>query len=329
MSETLVEIQNLKTYFYPRRAGLKSRRNPVRAVDGISFSIQTGETYGLVGESGCGKSTIGRSILRLVEPTAGSIIYAGQDVRAADSGELRNLKRSMQMVFQDPYSALNPRMMIRDIVAEPLIVHRLARHGEARDRAAELLDHCGIPPRALRRFPNEFSGGQRQRIVIARALATRPSFIVADEAVSALDVSIQAQILNLLMNLQREFRLTYLFISHDLAVVRSTTTRIGVMYLGKLVEESTTTAFFDGPLHPYSRALLSAVPADHPRDKKPRIILKGDPPSPKNSLPGCRFHTRCPMAQEVCRRREPRLTNYGEGRRVACHFAENSQLTRR
>lgn len=321
MSEKLLEVENLRTYFSGRRPLFSGRKPQVRAVDGVSFSISQGESYALVGESGCGKSTTGRSILRLVQPTGGAIRFDGRDVMAASRVELRSMRREMQMVFQDPYSSLDPRMRVQDIVAEPLIVHRLASRAEAAEQARKILDHCGIPGGSVRRFPSEFSGGQRQRIVIARALVTKPRFIVADEPVSALDVSIQAQILNLLQDLQAEYSLTYLFISHDLAVVRTVTDRIAVMYLGKLVEEADTARFFSGPLHPYSQALLSSVPRDHPRQLTSRVILSGSLPSAANPPPGCRFHTRCPMAAEKCKTMEPELAQAAEGHRVACHFA--------
>ncbi|MCE1196444.1 ATP-binding cassette domain-containing protein, partial [bacterium] len=321
MSPALVEIENLRTYFRGRHQLFGERKPDIRAVDGVSFSIAAGESYALVGESGCGKSTTGRSILRLVQPTSGTIRFGGRDVIAAAPAELRGMRREMQMIFQDPYSSLNPRMRAQDIVAEPLIVHGLASGAEATAQARKILDRCGIPEGSARRFPSEFSGGQRQRIVIARALVTKPRFIVADEPVSALDVSIQAQILNLLQDLQAEYSLTYLFISHDLAVVRTVTDRIAVMYLGKLVEEADTERFFAGPLHPYSQALLSSVPRDHPRRETNRIILSGTLPSAANPPDGCRFHTRCPVAGANCQSGEPGLIAVAPGPRVACHRA--------
>jgi oligopeptide/dipeptide ABC transporter ATP-binding protein len=320
VSANLVEVENLRTSYRGRRQLFGGRRPETRAVDGVSLSIRSGESYALVGESGCGKSTTGRSILRLVQPTSGSIVFGGRDVMAASRAELRSMRREMQMVFQDPYSSLDPRMRVRDIVAEPLIVHGLASSAEAVTQALVLLEHCGVPASSARRFPHEFSGGQRQRIGIARALVTRPRFIVADEPVSSLDVSIQAQILNLLQDLQAEFRLTYLFISHDLAVVRSVTDRISVMYLGKLVEETETVRFFAGPLHPYSRALLSSVPRDHPKRETSRVILSGSLPSAANPPAGCRFHPRCPVAVAKCRSVEPEMAEVAEGHRVACHL---------
>ncbi len=316
----LVDVRDLATHFSSPGLSIGRKRRTVRAVDGVSFRVAPGETYALVGESGCGKSTTGRSILRLVEPTAGSVRFDGVEVLKDRGAAIRRLRGQMQIVFQDPYSALNPRMRVEDVVAEPLVVHGLARGREARREARSLLKRCGIAESQARRFPHEFSGGQRQRIVIARALAVRPSFVVADEPVSALDVSIQAQILNLLSELQTEYGLTYLFISHDLAVVRLVADTVGVMYLGKIVEEAPPETFFSGPLHPYSQALLSAVPRAHPREKTRRIVLGGELPSAADPPPGCRFHTRCPYAMEVCRRLTPRLKTHPDGRRVACHL---------
>jgi oligopeptide/dipeptide ABC transporter ATP-binding protein len=325
VSPDLVVVRDLRTTFRGRYQLLGGKRPEIHAVDGVSFSVRRGESYALVGESGCGKSTTGRSILRLVQPAAGSVTFDGRDVTAASRAELRSLRREMQMVFQDPHGSLNPRMRIEDIVAEPLIVHRLAAGRRAVEQARRILDHCGIPEGSARRFPHEFSGGQRQRIVIARALVTRPRFIVADEPVSALDVSIQAQILNLLQELQAELSLTYLFISHDLAIVRTVTDRIAVMYLGKLVEETETARFFRGPLHPYSQALLSSVPRDHPRGRTSRTILSGNLPSIANPPPGCRFHTRCPVVTDTCRVVEPQMVQAAEGHRVACHLVRGSR----
>jgi oligopeptide/dipeptide ABC transporter ATP-binding protein len=315
MNQPLVEVDRLTTVFRGRRTLGRPLGADIRAVDGVSFAIVEGESYALVGESGCGKSTTGRSLLRLVEPTGGTVTFDGIDVRSATSSGLRALRRQMQMVFQDPYSALNPRMRIQDIVAEPLVVHGLARGAAALDQARAILDHCGLPASAGARFPSEFSGGQR-------ALVTKPRFIVADEPVSALDVSIQAQILNLLQDLQAEFRLTYLFISHDLAVVRTVSDRVAVMYLGQIVEEAETRRFFAGPRHPYSQALLSSVPREHPRQVTNRTILTGVLPSAADPPPGCRFHTRCPLVTDRCRTEAPLLRPLTAGHRVACHLEE-------
>ncbi|MDC7125197.1 MAG: ABC transporter ATP-binding protein [Spirochaetales bacterium] len=324
MCEEILSVKDLKTYFNSRTSTFLGKSPSIRAVDGINLSINAGESFGLVGESGCGKSTTGRSILRLIQPTSGSINFAGRDVMTADKKSLRTLRREMQMIFQDPYSSLNPRMRVLDIVAEPLIVHRLAKPSEAATKAKKVLDHCGIPDGSVQRFPREFSGGQRQRIVIARALVTRPRFIVADEPVSALDVSIQAQILNLLQDLRDEYSLTYLFISHDLAIVRTVTNRIAVMYLGKIVEQADTSVFFSGPLHPYSRALLSSVPRETPDEDKKRIILTGNIPSAANPPKGCNFHTRCPLFTEKCKKIAPELIPVSKGHSVACHLALKS-----
>jgi oligopeptide/dipeptide ABC transporter ATP-binding protein len=296
------------------------RATPVRAVDGVSFVVRDGETYGLVGESGCGKSTTGRALLRLIEPDEGGITFRGEDLRRLTPRRLRRMRRNMQMVFQDPYASLDPRMTVEDIVAEPLLVHGLARGADARIRARDMLDRCGLRPRYARRHPHAFSGGQRQRVAIARALVTGPEFVVADEPVSALDVSIQSQITNLLRDLQEELGAAYLFISHDLAVVRHMADRVGVMYLGRIVEEADTESLFAEPLHPYSEALLSAVPRSTPWEEKKQIVLEGDVPSPKSPPPGCPFHTRCPYAMQVCRTVTPALRDTTDGRRVACHL---------
>jgi peptide/nickel transport system ATP-binding protein len=322
----LVEIENLKVYF-PIKSGLVLDRHvgDVRAVDDVSFQISRGETLGLVGESGCGKSTVGRAIIRLYEPTAGTIRFDGQDITNLGEGEMRPLRRRMQMVFQDPFASLNPRHSIGRMVGEPLRVHRLASGKTANRRVRELLEIVGLPADAATRYAHEFSGGQRQRIGIARALAVNPDFIVADEPVSALDVSIQAQIINLLENLQSEFDLTYLFIAHDLAVVRHISDRIAVMYLGSIVEVSPADALYDSPLHPYTISLLSAVPIPDPVVERQRetILLAGDLPSPANPPPACRFHTRCPYIQPtLCRDEAPPLRELEPGHVVACHWAE-------
>ena len=322
----LVELENLKVYF-PIKSGLILDRHvgDVRAVDDVSFTIQRGETLGLVGESGCGKSTVGRAIIRLYEPTAGSIRFDGQDITNLGEGEMRPLRRRMQMVFQDPFASLNPRHSVGRMIGEPLRVHGLASGRTASGRVRELLEIVGLPADAATRYAHEFSGGQRQRIGIARALAVNPDFIVADEPVSALDVSIQAQIINLLENLQDEFDLTYLFIAHDLAVVRHISDRIAVMYLGSIVEVSPADELYDNPLHPYTISLLSAVPIPDPEveAKRETILLAGDLPSPANPPAACRFHTRCPFIQPTrCKDEAPPLRELQPGHVVACHWAE-------
>ncbi len=290
----------------------------VRAVDGVTFEIVGGETLGLVGESGCGKSTVGRCLLRLIEPTRGDIYFDDSDVRALSGGDLRRLRRQMQIIFQDPYASLNPRLTVRDIVGEPLVIHGLGNKEERRARVADLLRKVGLDPDYMNRYPHEFSGGQRQRIGIARALALNPKLIVADEPVSALDVSVQAQVINLLEDLQKEFDLTYLFISHGLAVVEHISTRVAVMYLGRIVEVTSAIELYANPLHPYTRALLSAIPVPDPTRKRERIVLQGDVPTPINPPSGCRFHTRCPDAIPDCARIDPDLREVAPGHTVAC-----------
>jgi peptide/nickel transport system ATP-binding protein len=322
----LVELEDVKQYF-PIKSGLVLDRHvgDVRAVDGVSLTIRRGETLGLVGESGCGKSTVGRTILRLYTPTAGRIVFDGRDITHLGEGELRPLRRRMQMVFQDPFASLNPRHSVGRIVGEPLRTHGLATRGEAAARVRDLLRTVGLPADAAKRYPHEFSGGQRQRIGLARALAVNPDFIVADEPVSALDVSIQAQMINLFEQLQEEFELTYLFIAHDLAVVRHISDRIAVMYLGTVVEVSPADELYDNPLHPYTISLLSAVPIPDPAVEKQResILLAGDVPSPVNPPSACRFHTRCPYVQPTrCREEVPPLRQLATGHEVACHWAE-------
>ena len=323
----LVEVENLRVWF-PIRSGIVLDRHigDIKAVDDVSFSISRGETLGLVGESGCGKTTVGRTILRLYEPTAGRVVFDGKDITTLSQNELRPLRRRMQMVFQDPYASLNPRHSVGRIVGEPLRVHGLSGKKESPSRVRELLEIVGLPADAVTRYPHEFSGGQRQRIGLARSLALNPDFIVCDEPVSALDVSIQAQIINLLENLQADFELTYLFIAHDLAVVRHISDRIAVMYLGKIVEISAAAELYDDPLHPYTISLLSAVPIPDPVVERERetILLTGDLPSPANPPPACRFHTRCPYVQATrCRDDEPPLRHLAPGHVVACHWAED------
>jgi len=317
---TLLEVQNLKKYFPVRRAFLSRLASHVKAVDDVSFSVLQGETFGLVGESGCGKTTTGRAVLRLIEPDSGEVRFDGADLLKLSRKELRRKRRDMQIIFQDPYASLNPRMKIRNIVGEPFIIHKI-HTSERDDRVAELLKVVGMDSAAMNRYPHEFSGGQRQRIGIARALALKPKLIVADEPVSALDVSIQAQITELLRELQRKFGMAYLFISHSIPVVEQLSRRIGVMYLGKLVEVGTAEQICWSPKHPYTQALISAVPVPDPESRAKRIVLRGDVPTPLNPPSGCRFHTRCPIAEERCRKEEPMLRTIGDGRAAACHFA--------
>ncbi|HKS08673.1 MAG TPA: dipeptide ABC transporter ATP-binding protein [Pyrinomonadaceae bacterium] len=313
MRETLVSVRGLVKHF-----PVEGSDDVVRAVDGVSFDIFAGETLGLVGESGCGKSTVGRCVLRLIEPTAGQITFAGQDVLSLDKKRLRQLRREMQIIFQDPYASLNPRMKVGDIIAEPLVIHNTSKPGERNDQVAGLLKRVGLDPDYRNRYPHEFSGGQRQRIGVARALALNPKLIVADEPVSALDVSVQAQVVNLLQELQEEFKLTYLFISHGLAVVEHISTRVAVMYLGRIVEIADAAELYAQPLHPYTQALLSAIPIPDPRQKRKRIILQGDVPTPINPPSGCRFRTRCPLAIEECAHIDPELREVSPGHHVAC-----------
>jgi oligopeptide transport system ATP-binding protein len=317
--EIILEVKNLKKHFPITKGFIFQRQvGAVKAVDNVSFFIRKGETLGLVGESGCGKTTTGRVILRLMEPTAGEAHFEGRNIFGLSKEELRRMRRNMQIIFQDPYSSLNPRMTVGDIIGEPLEIHNLARGKEKVRRVQELLEVVGLSPYHANRYPHEFSGGQRQRIGIARALAVNPKLIICDEPVSALDVSIQAQVLNLLEELQKEFGLTYLFIAHDLSVVKHISDRIAVMYLGKIVEVAPAEELFANPQHPYTEALLSAVPIPNPGMRRERIILPGDVPSPVNPPPGCNFHTRCLYARESCKVNEQQLIDIGGGHYVAC-----------
>lgn len=320
LGDVLLSVKNLKKYF-PITGGIMSRVvGNVRAVDGVSFDIARGETLGLVGESGCGKTTTGRAVLRLIEPTAGSVEFEGQNIMKFSPKAMRAVRRQMQIIFQDPFGSLNPRMSVGQIIQEPLVIHGVGTRTQREARVKELLEVVGLASYHVQRFPHEFSGGQRQRVGIARALALNPKLIVADEPVSALDVSIQSQILNLLEDLQKEFDLTYLFIAHGLNVIRHISDRVGVMYLGVMVELGSAAEIYQKPLHPYTEALFSAIPVPNPELKRSRIVLQGDLPSPVHPPSGCRFHTRCPIAQDRCRTEVPAWKESVPGHFVACHF---------
>lgn len=321
--EILLEVKDMVKYF-PIRAGVFKRVVAhVKAVDGVNFNVFKGETFGLVGESGCGKTTAGMTLMRLYEATAGIANFKGHgDLLQLKGTALRNMRKDIQMIFQDPYSSLNPRMRVKNIIAEGIKTHNLAKGSEVNDKVADLMKKVGLSTDHMYRFPHEFSGGQRQRIGIARALAVNPDMIVCDEAVSALDVSIQAQVINLLNEIQEEFGLTFIFIAHDLAVVKHISDRIAVMYLGKIVEMTDKHSLFDNPLHPYTKALISAIPIPDPTHDKNRVILEGDVPSPINPPSGCRFHTRCPIAKDICSQEDPVFEEKADGHFVACHFVK-------
>lgn len=319
-NKPLVSIQHLSKFFPVKKGLFRKQGNPVKAVNDLSLDIYDGETLAIVGESGCGKSTVGRTMLRLLEPTAGRVLYEDKDLFALNGEQMRQMRQHMQIIFQDPFGSLNPRLRVKDIIAEPLVAHKVGSSSERMKRVKELMEVVGLNAEQADRYPHEFSGGQRQRISIARALSLNPKLIVCDEAVSALDVSIQSQVLNLLEDLQQQFGLTYLFISHNLSVVHHLADRVGVMYLGKLVELSGVEELYRRPAHPYTEALLSAIPEPRPEHRRDRIVLQGDVPSPANPPSGCPFHVRCPHAQPDCSRNVPEFREIASGRWVACHY---------
>jgi len=321
LAEPLLSTRGLKKYFNLKGSLFSKSRVQVLAVDGINLNVQKGETLGLVGESGCGKTTAAKVIIRVYEPTAGEVIFQGKNIFGLSAVEMRQLRKKIQLVYQDPYSSLNPRMKIGHMIAEPIKVYKLASGHEVKDRVASILKKVGLPSDSMSRYPHEFSGGQRQRIGIARSLILNPDLIILDEPVSALDVSIQAQVINLLKDLQREFNLSYILIAHDLSLVKHTCDRVDVMYLGKIMEEAPNKDLYESPKHPYTNALIAATPIPIPRMKKERIILSGDVPSPIHPPSGCRFHTRCPERKKECEQIEPELRDLGDGHRVACHLA--------
>lgn len=318
--KSLIEIKNLKKHFPIYGGILKKQVGAVHAVDGISFDIYTGETLGLVGESGCGKTTAGRTILRLIEPTTGEAYFEGNNIFQMKAKEIREIRREMQLIFQDPFSSLNPAMTVYSIIREPLEIQGLTKGIDVEGRVLEIIEKLELEPHHIYRYPHEFSGGQRQRIAIARALVVNPKFVIADEPVASIDVSMRAVILNLMRNLQKSLKLTYLFISHDLSVIKYMCNRVAVMYLGKIVELAATKELFKNPEHPYTQALISAIPIPDPTVRRKRIILKGDVPSPINPPKGCRFHPRCPYTKEICKREEPSLIELKKGYQVACHL---------
>ncbi|OIK14779.1 oligopeptide/dipeptide ABC transporter ATP-binding protein [Bacillus sp. MUM 13] len=320
MAESLLEVTNLKKYYSSSKGLFNKSALPVKAVDGVSFTIEKGDVFGLVGESGSGKSTIGKTILRLHDKTEGDVKYKGKDVFSLSKKELKSLRVQTQLIFQDPFSSLNPRIRVGDAIGEAMIEHGLATKKDVRAKVLQVMEICGLSPYQIDRYPHEFSGGQRQRIVIARAMALNPEFIVMDEPVAALDVSIQAQIINLFSDLKQKQGLSYLFISHDLSVVEHLCTKIAIMYLGNIVEFGTKEELFSNPLHPYTKALLSAVPVPDPAIKRERIILKGDIPSPVDPPSGCKFRTRCPLAEEICAKEVPQYKDHGNGHFASCHF---------